>query len=293
MEKKVLITGAGGFIGKNLIEGLDGKYKILSPSHRELDLLDENSVEKYLRGGKPDIIIHCAAVGVSRKNNTAEAGLANLRMFANLSRCHYLYGKMIFLGSGAEYDKRRDLARVKEGDFNKTVPSDSYGFYKYLCSLIIESARNIVNLRLFAVFGKYEDYEARFISNTICRSLFGFPVVINQDVKFDYFSVKDLVRVVDFFIENQAKEKFYNVGSGRSVSLSEIVAKVEKLSGKKIEVSIKAPGFNKEYSCDNARLLSEMPGFSFSPFDEAVAELYNWYTVNKSSINKDKLFFDK
>lgn len=291
--KKILITGASGFLGKNLKEFLSGKFNLLLPGHRELDLLEEKTVEDYLRTHAPNAVVHCAAVGISRKNNSDAAAFASLKMFENIARCNKLYSKMIFIGSGAEYDKRRSLVRVREEQFGELIPADPYGFYKYSCSKIIARIPNIINLRAFAVFGKYEDYETRFISNTICRSLFNLPVVINQDVKFDYFSVDDLMRVIEYFLEHESKQQFYNVGKGGGVSLTAIVKKIEKLSGKKLEVTIKSLGMNKEYTCDNSRLLADFPEMVFKPFDEALLDLYNWYVQHKDSIDKTKLLFDK
>ena len=290
--KKVLITGAQGFLGKNFSESWKRKFSLFLPSIEELDVLDEKAVEAYLKKHNFDAVVHCAAVGVSRKDNTSNAALLNLKMFSNLARCSEYYNRMIFIGSGAEYDKRRDLIKVKEEEFGKSVPADPYGFSKYLCTLLIKKIPNIVNLRAFAVFGKYEDYETRFISNTICKSLLGLPVVINQDVRFDYFSVSDLARVAEHFVTHEFKRQFYNVGLGQGITLTEIVKKIEAISGKKMEVKIKKPGMNKEYTCDNSRLLSEIPNFVFTPFDEALASLYNWYTNNMEKIEKTKLFFD-
>ena len=58
--KKMLITGASGFIGKNIRERLSQQYEILVPSRAELDLLDAGAVEKYFDNQKLDIVIHTA-----------------------------------------------------------------------------------------------------------------------------------------------------------------------------------------------------------------------------------------
>ena len=48
MNKKILITGAGGFIGKNLEEKLSTEYEIFAPKSDELDLCDEDEVKSFL-----------------------------------------------------------------------------------------------------------------------------------------------------------------------------------------------------------------------------------------------------
>jgi hypothetical protein len=61
----------------------------------------------------------------------------------------------------------------------------------------------------------------RFISNACCRALKGLPIVLRQDIVFDYLYVKDLVKITMWFIENSARHRAYNVCSGRPVALTE------------------------------------------------------------------------
>jgi len=60
---KILITGSSGMVGRNIAEFPKSKaYTILTPSSRELDLLDRKSVDEYLELNKPNMIIHCAGI---------------------------------------------------------------------------------------------------------------------------------------------------------------------------------------------------------------------------------------
>ena len=104
------------------------------------------------------------------------------------------------------------------------MPRDAYGFSKYICAKYIERSEKIVNLRLFGVFGAYEDYTVRFISNACCRALKGLPIVLRQDVTFDYLYVKDLAKITRWFIENNARHKAYNVCTGRGGGAQRISA---------------------------------------------------------------------
>jgi len=286
----VLITGSSGYIGRNLTEQLSSKYNLYTPSHKELDLLNETLVLEYFKNHKIDIVINTAVVGGSREEEYMNKMFYdNLRMFFNLVRNKKYFKKMIHLGSGAEYDKRFPIKKVKEEDFDKRVPADDYGYYKYLCSKYIEKADNIVNLRVFGLYGKYENYRYRFISNAICRNIFGFPITLNQDVYFDYVYINDFVRIVDYFISNDAGYKSYNIGIGKPINLITIAKKINKIAEKKSEIIVKYPGFNKEYTCDNTRLMKEIKKLVLTDIDNAISELYKWYGSQRDKLKKECL----
>ena len=278
-KKTILITGGSGYIGTNVREHLNQNYSVFVPGHRELDLVDSTAVERYFKTHRIDVVINCAVVGGSRAEEHVGGSVAtNLRMFFNLVRSRKYFKKMIHLGSGAEYDKSRFLRSVSEDDFGKRVPADDYGFYKYVCGQYIEnSADNIVNLRIFGLFGPGEDYRLRFISNMLVRSVLGMPLEMNQDAYFDYVYIKDFVRIVEHFIQYSGKYRSYNIGTGKRVRLSAIAQKMRDISGTKKPITIKKKGLNKEYTCDATRLLSELGGFQFTDFNEALRELYKWY----------------
>lgn len=277
--KTIFIAGGSGFIGKNLIEAFKNKYKILSPSHKELDLLDTVAVDDFCARNRIDVVIYCALVGGSRKEEQEENSLSkNLRMFFNIVRNKDKFGKMINFGSGAEYDKSKPIVDVKEENFDKSVPMDDYGFFKYVCSKYIEQSENIVSLRIFGLFGKYEDFRYRFISNAIYQNLSGLPIAINQNVFFDYVYIDDFVKIVDYFIENEVKYKFYNIGTGKKIDLITIAGLVNDVATKKSEIMVKNKGLSNEYSCDNKRLINELgASFKFIEIDKSIKDLFYWY----------------
>jgi GDP-L-fucose synthase len=60
---KILLTGATGMVGKNILEHENAKnFTILTPSSKELNLLSKDEVLKYFKANQPDVVIHCAAV---------------------------------------------------------------------------------------------------------------------------------------------------------------------------------------------------------------------------------------
>jgi len=299
-KKTLLITGSTGFIGKNLVEQFKNKYNLLTPSHKELELVDSEGVDKYFEEHKIDVVVHAATLGGRRIKEDIQENIfkKNLQMFFNILKNSNKYKKLINFGAAAEYNRRYDIKKVREEDCGKHMPRDDYDLSKYIMSKYIENAKeNVINLRLFAVFGKYEDYELRFISNAICKILLGLPIVINQNVFFDYIYIKDVVKIIEHFIENDSKEKVFNVGTANPIDLVSLADKIneiaEKKIGKKTEIMIKQEGLNKELSCNNSRLISEIPGFQFTPIEQAIEELIDYYKNNLNNLDMSNLIADK
>lgn len=293
--KNILITGASGFIGKNLVEYLSNKkqqYRVYAPLHEQLDLLDSKKVCDFIMESDIHIVVHGANVGGSRKSTTQNVLDKNLRMFFNLDRCEKYFEKLILLGSGAEYDKINMLPRVKEEDFGRFIPADDYGFSKYIMSKCIEHSEKMINLRMFGVFGRYEAYEYRFISNSIVKNLLRLPIVIRQNVFFDYVYINDCVRIIEWFIENKADHRFYNLSCGGAVALYTLAAKINEAAKFKSPVNIINEGLNTEYSADNSRLQIQIPGLAFTPLDVSIPELYEYYESIIGSVDTNKVIRD-
>lgn len=295
-KKNIFITGAGGFIGRNLVENFEGKYNIFAPLRSELDLLDENAAYCFLKENKIDVVIHCANHDDSRNANV-DTGLAlhnNLCMFFNLVKYRELYGKMFYFGSGRGYDKCYYVPKMDEDYFGEHIPVDNYGFSKYVMAKYAERIPGIHEFRLFGCFGKYEDWEIRFISYACCKAVFNQNVVIHQNINMDYLYINDLVRLMDMFIQKyELKYCAYNLCSGRTIDLLSIVDKLSKIAGKKMNVILEEKNLQKEYSGNNKRLIDEIGLFKFTDIDVAIGELFNWYSENRRLIDEKLLFLNK
>jgi len=293
--KKILLTGGSGFIGKNISESfLAEKYLIVAPKRSDLDLADDKSVANFFCNNKFDAVIN-SAYKPAHRNAVDNSGLffANSRMFFNLVKYSDCFGKLINIGSGAIYDMRNYRAKMTEEYFGQNIPADDHGFCKYVAGKYIEKSDNIVDLRAFGVFGKYEDYAIRFISNAICKAIFDLPITIKQNRKFDYIFIDDLMPILDFFIQENPPHKAYNITPDASIELLEIAEIIKKISGKNLEIKIAQSGFGLEYSGDNAKLKKELKNFEFTKITNSITALYKWYFDQKNSLNKQLLLTDK
>ena len=291
MPLKLLVTGASGFIGKNLAELFAGKYLVSAPTRAELDLTSATAVQDYLAAHRFDVVIHSATGRSNRKSTAVDLFKNNCRMFFNFARNQHLYGRLLHFGSGAEFGVR--VPRMPESFFDTHLPSDDYAFAKYIAARYTEAARsNIYNLRLFGVFGKYEAWDVRLISNAICRALFNMPIVLRQNVRFDYLYIDDLAALTTWFIEHEPKHKTYNVCRGETHDILALAHLVAKLSGDAVPVQVMHEGFAPEYSGDNQLLLTEMEGYTFAPIEQQIQQLHQWYAAHRNEIDPDALRFD-
>ncbi len=288
MAKNILITGSGGFVGKNIKEYLGVKYNLFTPRSFELNLLDENAVKDYLEENNIDTVIHCAAYGakISTDATMEEVGQKNILMFQNISKNLSSKGFMLNLGSGAEYDKSKSLTKIKEEELGSSIPQDPYGYSKYVISKEIETNSNIINLRLFGVYGKYEN-ESRFITYAINKNLTKKPIEINQNVVFDYLYIDDLCKIVEYFVKNKSSKRFLNITPTHSIDLLTIANIINKKSAFKSEIIVKNEGLNNEYTGDNTRLLQEIGDFTFTSYKAGINNLFEALQNNKA---QNKMF---
>lgn len=287
---KILLTGGSGFIGRNLKEQLGNDYEIDAPSHDKLDLLNLESVGKYLKNKSYNILIHAAvATDVEHQLTDYQILDGNLRMYYNLEHYKKYFDKIYCFGSGAEYHQSKMRSCVSENDLGKFIPEDPYGFSKYIITNSIKSSDNIYDLTLFGVFGKYEVFNRRFISNAICRRLKGLPILINQNVYFDYLYIDDLVKIMRCFIEKKPEFHHYNVCSGKRTDLFSLAKIVNSIDSFKTEIKIKKTGMKHEYSGDNSRLVNEFKNIHFTEYSAAIKELYDFYKDKINLIEEEML----
>jgi len=186
----ILVIGSNGFIGKNLLKG----NNYIGLTRQEVDCTIPTQVDEYFSKNKYDIVIHCAAVGVTN-NQDSDICVKNILMFENVVK--YLgksFSKIIYFSSGAA--------------LRGNPPTDPYGLSKWLIDKRIKTIQNAYSLRVWGCYGEGE-LPTRFSS--ICKR--DKHVVINKDKYFDFVSIDEIIDIVNLYIDDKIHEKFYNFGS--------------------------------------------------------------------------------
>lgn len=278
---KVLLTGAGGFIGRNLLQYLTANgVEVITAASKEYDFTDAAAVAKLTAAARADAFILAGFYGIEDAQNipgdTAQKNLIILKNFLAGAQ-----GRPVFtFGSGAEYDKARPIIKAKESDADAAAPRDTYGRAKKLISQEVERHANACNLRLFGVFGPGEA-QSRFITHAINCSLNKQPITIRQNVIFDYLYIKDLRRIMLAFIKAPPQARAINLTPTESIDLITIANLVNQISGQKSQIIVDKPGLANEYTGANALLRRQLPAFTFTPYKQSIAEFYAFLKERK------------
>ena len=289
---KILITGAEGFVGKNLVHYLKKQYDVRAPSIKALDLRDSERVKKYLYSNKFDVIIHSATVLQKNKSYNNTVCEENLKMFFNLFEFKKKNTLLINLGSGSEFNRDNWIPKMKNSYLGKHIPSDGHSLSKYITAKFISQSNNktLYHLRIFGIYGKYEDYLYKFISNTIVKMLLNQKIIINRDVKYHYLYVQDFCKIVEKIFLTKPPIRIFNVVPPKAITLTEITKLISKILNKPYPINILKDGYGKEYTGSNTEVNKIFNEFTST--EESIINLVKFYKrkikVIKSNINKIK-----
>ena len=214
-------------------------------------------------------------------------GNVNSEQIFNIIESKKHFGQLIYFGSGAEAGRDNWTPLMTEEYIENCIPRDQYGFSKHVMNKIATESDDIYNLRLFGVFGKFDDWRYRFISNACCKAVLDMPITINKNVRFDYLDMEDLCRITQKFIDHPPENKTFNVCTGKVHDYQQIAEKIGQISGKKIKIITKESGMKPEYSGTNLKLMEQFKDLNITPIDKSIENLYNWYNSNKEVIKKE------
>ena len=131
MKKKIMITGAEGFLGGRIAAYYEGRYEIIRAGHGDLDITDEGSVAEYLNGKNPDVVIHCAAVSNTRtcEENPGLSEAVNLKGPVNMAKgCKENGSRLLFMSSDQIYAEAAWKEPIRKR--MKSLLSNVYGTHK-------------------------------------------------------------------------------------------------------------------------------------------------------------------
>lgn len=242
---KVLVTGAGGFIGANLTHrlaadghavvalerpgGQSARLKGVTAERVELDLRDADAVEEIVRATAPDWVFHLAAHGAySWQSDPRSIFESNVLGTVNVACACVASGCEVFVQAGSSSEYGFFDHAPSEDEILR--PNSHYAVSKAAATLHVghigrASGRRFITLRLYSVYGPWED-SRRLVPTLIeCGLRNSLPALVQPDVARDLVHVDD---VVDAFLRVPGAESvepggIYNVGSGTQKTVKEIV----------------------------------------------------------------------
>ena len=159
---KLLITGASGALGQSLKKIFKNSF---CPSHSEMDIANQHSVEKTILSYKPNVLIHAAAlVGIREcEENKQKAWLTNVEGTQNIvnslkklnNNCYFIYMSTacVFAGENKKYYTEDDIP----------APKNYYSITKLCGELIVRQYENACIIRTNFVPKKQWKYPKAFI----------------------------------------------------------------------------------------------------------------------------------
>lgn len=184
MATRILLTGANGMVGKNILEHEAAKsFEFLTPNSQELNLLDQQQVKNYLQKNKPDMIIHAAGrVGGIQANmaNPVAFLVDNMQMGLNLIQSAYALGipRLMNMSSSCMYPRAAENPLSEElilkGELEPT--NEGYALAKIastrLCEYIIKEApelqyKTVIPCNLYGRHDKFDPKHSHMIPAVI------------------------------------------------------------------------------------------------------------------------------
>lgn len=288
-DKVFAISGANGFIGKNLSGILIEQGAKVAPIHRDL-LLAPEALQVFLDQTSPDYIIHLSAFGNhSDQKDIDEIFQVNVVssyiLMTTARHMKDLKGFINISTSSVYGDKEEPMKEDMD-----CVPFTMYATTKYATELLgkqlhADTGFPVVNVRPFSVYGPGEA-DFRFIPTMIDKLNKGEKITLVPEPVHDWIYIEDFVSGLTQVINNVDKfvGNSVNIGTGQSYSNDEILRKLEHISGKSTDVDLVASLRSYDtnmWEADISYLVDETGWYPEHNIDEGLLKTYTWYTEEK------------
>jgi ADP-L-glycero-D-manno-heptose 6-epimerase len=250
---KVVVTGAAGMIGSNLVHGLNAAgvddviaVDDLTDGHKYRNLIGAKLADyfdkddfyaRFARGefGKVDAVLHQGACSDTMEHNGKFMLETNYRCSKNLlDACQAQGTRLIYASSAATYGGSATFREERQFE----QPLNVYGYSKLLFDNVVRrmlpfASTQVVGLRYFNVYGPREQHKARMASvafhhyqqfiETGKVKLFGkYGGYAAGEQSRDFVYVDDVVTVNLWFLQNPNKVGVFNLGTGRAQPFNDI-----------------------------------------------------------------------
>lgn len=227
-EASILVTGAGGFIGKRLVQSLrDRGQKVVSWTRDTGDLRDGAVVKEWLSAVAPKTIFNLAAMSGRSDKQRWQQAADDALIVSNLAEGMASDAVLIHTGSMAEYG-----SSGRFGEFDTRTPSSLYGFAKAAASdravtLSATKGLDIRVARLFAVYGPLEGAE-RLFPSLVGKLVRGEKVALSDGAQIrDFIHVDDVCsRLIALSNAKIVQPSIVNIGTGKGVSVRDVCLSV-------------------------------------------------------------------
>ena len=211
MLKKIVITGGDGRFAQ-ILKRDNKKFNILYPSKKELNVLNINSINKYLKKNKPKYLIHAAALSRPMSIHDKEISKSidlNIIGTANIVKiCSDLKIKLIYFSTGYVYEGK--IGNYKEKD--PVLPINNYAWSKLGGECAVTMYKNSLILRII-----------------MCEEPFIHEYAFH-DIKSNFIFQKEIVKIIPKILD---KTGILNVG-GKIQTVYSFAKKNNKNVKKKI-----------------------------------------------------------
>ena len=311
-NKKVLVTGGAGFVGKNLINQLNKKRckEVFISTIEEFDLTNEEIVDKLFKQFKPEVVIHLAGkVGGISANKAAPGDFFYENIMMGSLILEYAkrnnVEKTVALAAGCGYPKFLDVP-YKESDFWSGLPDEnSIGYSMAKKMLIIQSwtyreqfGFDSTILLPANLYGPYDNFnlDTSHVVPALVRKFVEAQINKEKEVIVwgsgtatrEFLYSEDTAGVILDITEKITESGPFNLGTGLETSIKELIELIKKLTGFKGEIvwdRSKPDGQPRRYY--DMTLLKEKLGYiPNTPLEKGLSKTIDWYREHRLEILK-------